>query len=72
MPRAVIRNNSFVLLDGEWNFSVDPEDKGMEEKWNLRHKYENTAQWPGSIEEHMANSSNEIKNWHDKIAVWYK
>ena len=44
LPRAVTRNNSFVLLDGEWNFSVDPEDKGMEEKWNLGHKYENTAQ----------------------------
>ncbi len=72
LPRAVIRNNSYVLLDGEWNFSIDPDDKGMEEKWNLGHKYENTAQWPGSIEEHMANSSHEVKNWHDKIVAWYE
>ena len=72
LPRAVIRNNSYVLLDGEWNFSIDPGDRGMKEYWFLGHKYENKAQWPGSIEEHMANSSQEVKKWQDKIVAWYE
>ena len=72
LPRAVIRNNSYVLLDGEWKFSLDHEDIGLKDGWYLGHQYSITAPWPGSIEEHMANSSHEQKMWHDKIVVWYE
>ena len=31
LPRAVVRTNRPVLLDGEWKFSIDMDDKGLEE-----------------------------------------
>ena len=43
-----------MLLDGEWNFSVDPDDRGIEEGWHLGHQYDGKANWPGTIEAHMA------------------
>ncbi|MEJ7913636.1 MAG: hypothetical protein WKF70_10815, partial [Chitinophagaceae bacterium] len=39
LPRAVLRPNSFVLLDGEWRFSIDPQDSGLHEGWHLGHEY---------------------------------
>jgi hypothetical protein len=33
LPRAVVRANSPVLLDGEWSFTIDSEDKGLQEGW---------------------------------------
>jgi hypothetical protein len=55
LPRAVLRSNTHMLLDGEWRFAVDQEDRGLSEGWYLGHEYEGTANWPGSIEHHMAN-----------------
>ncbi len=26
LPRAVLRHNSYMLLDGEWKFAIDVED----------------------------------------------
>jgi hypothetical protein len=80
LPRAVLRPNSHWLLDGEWRFALDPEDKGMRERWYLGHTYERTAQWPGSIEEHMieAREAREQQTaapanaWHDKVVAWYE
>ena len=74
LPRAVIRPNSFVLLDGEWNFAVDPEDIGIRESWHLGHQYNRIAHWPGSVEEHMQTSKDEGKSgsWQDKLVVWYE
>ncbi|MCW3115136.1 MAG: glycoside hydrolase, partial [Segetibacter sp.] len=54
LPRAVVRPNAPVLLDGEWNFSLDNEDIGLLESWHLGHEYNDKAHWPGSIEEHIA------------------
>ena len=74
LPRAVIRPNSAVLLDGEWRFSHDSEDRGLQECWYLGHNYEHTANWPGTIEEHLAKAKGQLtgKQWQDKVVVWYE
>ena len=73
LPRAVIRPNSYVLLDGEWRFDLDTEDRGLLEGWHLGHSYEHTANWPGSIEEHMAAAKGHpVAKWHDKVVAWYE
>ncbi|MEJ7587969.1 MAG: sugar-binding domain-containing protein [Ferruginibacter sp.] len=75
LPRAVLRPNSYVLLDGEWNFALDVEDMGLTQAWYIKHNYQDTAHWPGSIEEHMAAAKNiqpERKIWHDKVVAWYE
>ncbi|MDQ3534474.1 MAG: glycoside hydrolase family 2 [Bacteroidota bacterium] len=72
LPRAVIRPNTFVLLDGEWKFALDPQERGLLEGWHLGHTYEHTAHWPGSVEEHMQKSEYHEKTWHGKLCVWYE
>lgn len=74
LPRAVLRHNSFTLLDGEWRFDIDTEDRGLTEGWHLGHKYEHTALWPGSIEEHMAAAKGQQASytWHDSVVAWYE
>jgi beta-galactosidase/beta-glucuronidase len=74
LPRAVLRMNSHVLLDGEWSFAHDVEDKGLEEDWALNHVYAHKAQWPGSVEAHLAEVRGQQDGaiWHDKIVVWYE
>lgn len=74
LPRAVIRPNSFVLLDGEWRFALDSNDRGLLEGWHLGYSYEHTAHWPGSIEEHMAKAKVQQTehSWRDKIVAWYE
>lgn len=74
LPRAVLRPNSFILLDGEWRFALDLEDKGERSSWHLGHQYDAVAQWPGSIETHMkeAKGQHAGKVWNDKIVAWYE
>ncbi|GGB92745.1 glycoside hydrolase family 2 protein [Dyadobacter sediminis] len=72
LPRAVLRPNEFVLLDGEWKFAIDPEDKGIQENWYISHNYEKTAHWPGSVETHLASLQQNSPSWQDKIVVWYE
>ncbi|MGE5521595.1 MAG: glycoside hydrolase family 2 protein [Candidatus Dadabacteria bacterium] len=74
LPRAVLRSNSYILLDGEWRFEIDTEDVGISEKWQLGHTYQHTADWPGSIEEHMAKAKGEVPEtyWQDKVVAWYE
>lgn len=73
IPRAVFRPNSSILLDGEWRFSLDVEEKGLLESWFLGHTYSDTAHWPGSIEAHMAKAKDATQqSWHDKIIAWYE
>jgi hypothetical protein len=76
LPRAVLRQNSFLLLDGEWKFSLDSEDRGLREGWYLSHDYEHTAHWPGSVEEHMIKAKIQqnpaTATWHDNFTVWYE
>ncbi|QIL75009.1 glycoside hydrolase family 2 protein [Hymenobacter sp. HDW8] len=74
LPRAVLRFNSYSLLDGEWRFAIDEADAGLRDGWYLGHDYKHTAQWPGSIEEHMLESKEHPHSvgWHDKIVAWYE
>ncbi len=74
LPRAVLRKNNFVLLDGEWKFDLDPEDSGIANSWHVGHEYQHTANWPGSIENHIAAAKG-LKSpsaWHDKVVAWYE
>ncbi len=74
LPRAVVRSSSPVLLDGEWRFALDLEERGMLEHWHLGHTYDQTANWPGSIEDHIAQGTEEknVKSWTDKVVAWYE
>lgn len=74
LPRAVLRANAYVLLDGDWRFSLDTEDKGIVEGWHLGHNYTESAHWPGSIEAHLAAAKNQQlpKGWNDKVVAWYE
>ncbi|WP_139921608.1 glycoside hydrolase family 2 protein [Hymenobacter sp. DG01] len=72
LPRAVLRSNNYLLLDGEWRFAVDPDDTGLRDGWYLAHNYQQTANWPGSVEEHMAQGQPDAPRWQDKVVVWYE
>src|SRR5687768_3074641 len=75
LPRAVLRSNSFQLLDGEWRFEIDVDDRGLRDGWHLGHHYTHTAMWPGSIEKHMEEAKVQeagVKSWHDRIVAWYE
>jgi beta-galactosidase/beta-glucuronidase len=74
LPRAVLRRNSFVLLDGEWRFALDAQDIGLLEKWYVHHEYSDHANWPGSIEHHIANAKGikEENVWQGKVVAWYE
>ena len=73
LPRAVMRPNTSVLLDGEWRFAIDTEDRGLQDGWHLGHHYDNIANWPGNIEEHLSKAKgNSEKTWQDKVVVWYE
>ena len=74
LPRAVLRPNSYILLDGEWNFTIDAEDKGITESWHLGYNYEHKGNWPGSIEQHIIDAKihSSQKTWNDKVVAWYE
>lgn len=74
LPRAVIRPNDYMLLDGEWNFAPDPDDRGRAEGWHLGHHYPYKAAWPGSIEQHLSDAKIQQsgKAWNDKVVAWYE
>ncbi len=74
LPRAVLRHNTHWLLDGEWQFALDANDSGLRDSWFLGHQYEATAQWPGSIEAHMAKAKGQPNPvvWQDKVIAWYE
>ena len=74
LPRTVLRSNSYLLLDGEWKFAMDPNDEGLRNGWNLQHDYTHTARWPGSVETHMAHAKGEklAVAWKDSVVVWYE
>ncbi len=71
LPRAVLRPNQYILLDGEWRFALDDDDRGLKEAWYLKHDYKETTLWPGSIEQHIAKHHESAK-WHDKVVAWYE
>jgi hypothetical protein len=73
LPRAVLRQGTHFLLDGTWRFAIDRDDSGLIEEWEQGYDYRHTAQWPGSIEEHMAAAhTGGSTAWQDKIVAWYE
>ena len=74
LPRSVLRTNTYILLDGEWRFSPDPDDEGLRKGWHLQHEYVHTALWPGSVENHLATARGETLEvaWRDNVVVWYE
>ncbi len=74
IPRAVLRTNTYLLLDGEWRFTHDLNDEGLDQNWQLGHDYKYTAHWPGSVEDHIAEAHqlNDGPGWQDKVVVWYE
>jgi beta-galactosidase/beta-glucuronidase len=72
IPRAVMRPNSAILLDGEWNFEHDRHNRGITKNWYISHQYNDKANWPGSVETHLLNVDEPEKLWHDKVIVWYE
>ena len=75
LPRSIVRPNAYELLNGEWRFDLDPEDRGLSEKWYLGHEYPRTAIWPGSIEAHMneaRDTQQQSAIWQDSVVAWYE
>ena len=73
LPRAVLRSGHHVLLDGTWRFAIDLDDQGLSEGWEQGYDYRLSAQWPGSIEDHMAAAhTGGPTAWQDKIVAWYE
>ncbi len=75
LPRSVVRRNVYELLDGEWKFEIDLEDRGLSETWFLGHEYSATAVWPGSIEAHMSSAKDAQQltpPWQDSVVAWYE
>lgn len=56
LPRSVVRNGTYALLDGTWRFALDLEDRGLREGWPAGHAYDASAHWPGSIEAQVAGA----------------
>ena len=75
LPRSIVRPNEYALLDGEWRFALDLEDRGLGEKWYLAHEYGGTAVWPGSVEAHMAEAKGALADTpasQDSVVAWYE
>lgn len=85
LPRSVVRPNEYLLLDGEWCFELDLEDRGLREEWYLGHSYSDRAIWPTTIEAHMAAAQHESQGtdrhelqgpqgqpWQDVAVGWYE
>ncbi len=75
LPRSIIRPAEHELLDGEWRFDLDAEDRGLRDKWYLGHRYKHAAIWPGSIEAHMAAARATVAqsaSWQDSVVAWYE
>ncbi len=75
LPRSIVRPREYVLLDGVWDFDLDLNDRGLEEKWYLGHAYTDVAHWPESIEGHMIGADHVhdlADDWQDRIVAWYE
>ncbi len=70
-PRSIVRPGEFVLLDGEWRFERDPENRGLEQQWYLEHDYRATALWPGSVVADVEETHSET-GAPGGVVVWYE
>ena len=76
VPRSIFRRTAFELLDGEWRFELDTDNRGLRENWHIQHAYTETALFPGSIEAHLAASTDaeaySLYSNADEVIAWYE
>lgn len=77
LPRSIVRRTAFELLDGEWRFALDVENRGLDEKWFEQYFYAETAQFPGSIESYLAKAKDvkeaySLYDKSDEVVAWYE
>jgi hypothetical protein len=75
LPRSIVRANVYELLDGEWRFDLDLEDRGLVEQWYVSHEFNGRATWPGAIESQMADAQTVQRRtppWQDQVVAWYE
>lgn len=77
LPRSVLRRDAFELLDGEWRFALDSENRGLDERWYVQHTYTVTAAFPGSIESYLAavkdfKAESSLYQTSDEVIAWYE
>lgn len=75
LPRSVVRPNEYELLDGEWQFELDLEDRGLRERWFLGHTWTSRGHWPHAIEECLGCARDEqrlMRPWQDAVVAWYE
>ncbi len=77
LPRSIVRRTAFELLDGEWRFALDTENRGLNEYWFAHYDYTETAIFPGSIESHLAAAKDvkqrqDLYSDSDEAIAWYE
>jgi beta-galactosidase/beta-glucuronidase len=77
LPRSIVRRTAFELLDGEWRFALDTENRGLNEYWFAHYDYTETAIFPGSIESHLAaakyvKEKQDLYTDSDEAIAWYE
>ncbi|HSK72629.1 MAG TPA: hypothetical protein VK892_13080 [Pyrinomonadaceae bacterium] len=74
LPRSVLRRESFELLDGEWRFTLDTDNRGLNERWYINHDFTTTASFPGSIESYFdaAKEESSLYVHSDEAIAWYE
>lgn len=75
LPRSITRSTDYLLLDGEWSFALDLENRGLSERWYQGQRYTETAHWPGTIEARMAAGQAAGEHrlpWRDEVVAWYE
>jgi beta-galactosidase/beta-glucuronidase len=66
-PRPDFRRNTWISLDGKWDFAFDDKDAGLSEKWFTGHKFDRKINVPYP---YQAKLSGIGETEHHKI-VWY-
>lgn len=77
LPRSVLRRTAFKLLDGNWRFALDPENRGLAEKWFEHYDFTAAAVFPGSIESQLNaaqdnKQSSPLYSTSDEVVAWYE
>jgi beta-galactosidase/beta-glucuronidase len=76
LPRSVMRPGAYVLLDGQWRFERDDDDRGLSDHWFVAHDYTGIAHWPGSVTRAVEGARTEMASDRrpdaDALIAWYE
>lgn len=67
-PRPQLERESWLNLNGMWEFAFDDGDVGMKEKWYMGHSYESKIRVPYTFQSELSLINNQ--EFHD--IVWYQ